>query len=124
MIVVCELEPRRGRWNDVSIDRAATAFMERLQTTSTLALQQILDGQPLSRAKVAFAWKIAAGPALARAASPELREDGTLVLRARTAAWLKELRHARPILRERLQGLLGATTVKQIAIEPEGAPHA
>lgn len=91
--------------------------MERLHTTSTRALRYILDGQPHCPAKVAFAWKMAAGPTLARAASPEWREDGTLVLRSRPGAWLKELRHARPILTERLQRLLGADVVKKIVIE-------
>jgi predicted nucleic acid-binding Zn ribbon protein len=93
------------------------AFMERLQTTSTRALRHLLDSQPLSSAKVTFAWRMAAGATLARAASAEWREDGTLVVTAATRAWLQELRRARPVLTERLESLLGAGVIKQLVLE-------
>jgi len=90
--------------------------MEPLHTTATHALRHLLDGQPTSPAKVAFAWRMAAGPALARAADPEWR-DGVLVVRAHADAWRKELRHARPVLTTRLQELLGPDVIKKIVIE-------
>jgi predicted nucleic acid-binding Zn ribbon protein len=91
--------------------------MEPLSTTARFSLRHILDGQPVTAAKVSFAWTIAAGPALARATEHEWRPDGVFVVRARTDAWVKELRRARPLLTERLTDLLGPGTVKQFVIE-------
>jgi len=91
--------------------------MQRVQTTAMRAYQHLLDAQPLTAGKVAFAWTLAAGPALGRAGSPRWSEDGTLVVRARDAAWLSEIRHARPIIAERLAQLLGPRAVRRIVIE-------
>lgn len=91
--------------------------MESLNTTANHALRLLLDGQPATPAKVAFVWTIAAGPAMARATRHEWRNDGVLIIRARTDAWLRELRHARPILTERVHQLLGPGIVKKIVIE-------
>lgn len=88
--------------------------MESLQRTSIRALQGILETQPTTAGKVAFAWHVAAGPALGRACRPQWSEDGTLRIRARDAAWLRELRRARPIIAERLTELLGAGVVRRI----------
>lgn len=90
--------------------------MESLHITATHALRLLLDGQPTTPAKVAFAWRMAAGAALARGTEPDWR-DGVLVVRARTEAWRKELRHARPILTARVQELVGPDVVKKIVIE-------
>jgi predicted nucleic acid-binding Zn ribbon protein len=90
--------------------------MESLHATATHALRRLLDEQPTTPAKIVFAWRMAAGAALARGAEPEWR-DGVLVLRARTDAWRKELRHARPILTARVQELVGPDVVKKIVIE-------
>jgi len=90
--------------------------MDSLHATATHALRALLDGQPTTPAKVAFAWRMAAGPALARAAEPAWR-DGVLVVRPRTEAWRRELRRARPMLTSRLQQLVGSDVVKKIVIE-------
>jgi predicted nucleic acid-binding Zn ribbon protein len=91
--------------------------MQRLQVAATRALQQLLARQPTTPAKVACAWRIAAGPALSRAATSRWNDDGTLSVRARDAAWLAELRRARPILAERLRQLLGPDVVQRLVIE-------
>jgi predicted nucleic acid-binding Zn ribbon protein len=90
--------------------------MESLHSTATHALRALLDAQPATPAKVAFAWRMVAGAALARAGDPEWRE-GVLVVRARTDAWRRELRRAKPVLTARLQELVGADVVKKIVIE-------
>ena len=90
--------------------------MHALNSTAQQALRILLEGQPASPAKVAFAWRMVAGAALARAAEPEWR-DGVLVVRAKTDAWRRELRHARPILMSRLQALVGADVVRKLVIE-------
>jgi hypothetical protein len=91
--------------------------MESLQRTSTRVLQHLLSGQPTTPGKVLFAWRIAAGPVLGRAGTPEWSDDGTLRVRARDAAWLREIRHARPIILERLGQLLGAGVIRKFEIK-------
>jgi predicted nucleic acid-binding Zn ribbon protein len=90
--------------------------MEPLHRTATDSLRALLAGQPASPAKVAFAWRVAAGAAFGRAGEPEWR-DGVLIVRARTDAWRRELRRAGPVLTARLQDLVGADIVRQIVIE-------
>jgi len=90
--------------------------MESLQQTAARVLGPLLDAQPLSPGKVAFAWTIAAGPALSRAGIPTWTPDGTLRVRARTEAWRTELQRARPIVAERLGQLLGPAAVRRIII--------
>lgn len=92
-------------------------LMHPVQQTATRAYQQLLANQPTTAAKVAFAWRIATGPALGRAGVPRWSPDGTLRIRARDAAWLREIRRARPVIAERLAVLLGADVVKRIVIE-------
>jgi hypothetical protein len=91
--------------------------MQRLQVAAARALQELLARQPTTAAKVAFAWRIAAGPALGRAAISRWEEDGTLSVHARDAAWLAEIRRARPIISERLTQLLGPGVVRRFVIE-------
>jgi hypothetical protein len=91
--------------------------MEPLRTASTRALQTLLNDQPVTAAKVAFAWQIAAGPAMARATTTAWAGDGVLRVRARDAAWQREASRARPIVVQRLEQLLGADVIKKIVIE-------
>jgi len=91
--------------------------LEALRSSATEALRRLLDAQPVTPAKVDFVWRMAAGPALAKAADVQWRDGGILVVRAKTPAWLKELRHARPILTTRIAGLLGPDVVQRLVIE-------
>jgi len=86
---------------------------------------ELLRRQPLSPAKVAFAWQTAAGPALARAATAELREDGVILVRATSAAWAKEVERSRALLLTRLQEMLGPEVARRLAVGmKKGLPHA
>ena len=91
--------------------------MKRLDQTAVSALKTLLDGQPTTDAKVTFAWTIAAGPTLARAASVSWSDDGTLHVIARTEAWRHELARARPLIARRLADLVGQEAVRRIKIE-------
>jgi predicted nucleic acid-binding Zn ribbon protein len=93
--------------------------MQSLQGAAGRALEHLLAQQPTTPAKVTCAWRIAAGPALGRAALAQWRDDGTLSVRARSAAWLSELRRARPIIAERMTRLLGPDVVKRLVIEAD-----
>jgi hypothetical protein len=91
--------------------------MEPLQRTAARALGELLHKQPTTPAKVAFAWQLAAGPALGRAGAVEWSDDGTLRIRARDETWLREIRRSRPIVLERMTELLGPGVVRKIVIE-------
>ncbi len=98
--------------------------MESASTTSSLATQSIremLARQPLSEAKVVFAWRVTAGPAFSRAAKATFA-DGTLTVRTPSAAWRKEIERAAPLLKERLAGLLGKNVVRWMVVIED--PHA
>lgn len=98
--------------------------MESASTTSSLATQSIRDmlaRQPLSEAKVVFAWRVTAGPAFSRAAKATFA-DGTLSIRTPSAAWRKEIERAAPLLKERLAGLLGKNIVRWLVVVED--PHA
>lgn len=89
--------------------------MQRLDDTAIAALKIGLDAQPLSAAKVAFAWRIACGPALGRAGTPSWA-DGVLTVAAGSDAWRRELERARPVLLKRLRHLLGPDAVKSVRV--------
>lgn len=78
-------------------------------------LADIIRRQPLSPAKVDFAWRTSVGTALARVTTAELREDGTLIVRLSDGRWTSELNRARTIIRQRLAPLLG-DAVRKMAI--------
>ena len=91
--------------------------MQSVRDTAAHVLRDLLTHQPDSPAKVAFAYRMAAGPALGRASTPEWTPDGTLRVRPASAAWQRELRRARPMILDRLRQLLGPDVVRTIAIE-------
>jgi hypothetical protein len=90
-------------------------------------LRDLLSSQPTTAAKVLFAWRLAAGPAMARAAHAAWA-DGTLRLAPADPAWRRELQRARPVLLDRLRHWLGAEVIQAIVIETsseaERFPHA
>ena len=90
--------------------------VEPLQAIETSALRAVLDLQPTTPAKIAFAFRMAAGAALGRAGTPVWSSDGTLYVRAQSDAWRTELRHAAPILLARLRDLVGQDVVRRIDI--------
>lgn len=93
--------------------------MESVSTTATHTIKQMLARQPMSAAKVVFAWRVAAGPALARSANAEWSSEGTLTLYARGAAWQREIERAVPVIKDRLAFLLGHQIVRRILVVEE-----
>jgi hypothetical protein len=72
----------------------------------TSTVSALLARQPLTPAKIAFAWQIAVGPALARATSVSC-EGGVLRVRSSDIRWMREVEGSRSIILERLRTLLG-----------------
>ena len=79
------------------------------------ALAQILKNAPLSAEKVEFAWRAAVGPSVGRVTTVALR-DGILHVRAKDAAWQREVRRSAGLIRVRLDALLGKGIVKAIDV--------
>ena len=94
-----------------------------VRDTATSALRALLVDQPTTAAKVAFAWQIAAGAAMVRAAEVAWSPDGTLRVGARDAAWRREIQRARAVLARRLDDLLGPDIVHTIVVSDVSARH-
>ncbi len=91
--------------------------MESLNNAAGDVLRRVLASQPTTPAKVAFAWRMAAGAALVARGDPYWREDGVLVVRASSDAWRREVRRATPMLLAHVSELVGGDVVRKIVIE-------
>jgi hypothetical protein len=79
------------------------------------ALAEILRKAPLTPEKVAFAWRSAVGAAVDKATTIALH-GGVLHVRAKDAAWQRELERSAAVVRARLDALLGAGVVRYIDV--------
>ena len=91
--------------------------MESLNTTEADALRRVLESQPTTPAKVAFAWRMTAGAAFDRATRVAWPGDGTLYVHAEGEAWRREVRAVRGALLRKMQDLLGADVIARIDID-------
>jgi hypothetical protein len=79
------------------------------------AIAAILENAPLSDEKVAFAWRTAVGPAVAKVSTVELR-GRVLHVTVRDARWQREVEHSAGIIRARLESMLGQGVVRSIDV--------
>jgi hypothetical protein len=79
------------------------------------ALAEILRKAPLSDGKVAFAWRSSVGAAMDRGTRVAL-QDGVLRVVVREAAWGVEVERSEPLIRARLESLLGRGVVRAVEI--------
>ena len=75
---------------------------------------EVVRKAPLTDAKVAFAWRLAVGPALDKATRVRLADDGTLYVTAESKAWLDSIRASVGMIRSRLAHYLGEDVIKRI----------
>lgn len=75
---------------------------------------------PLTPEKVQFAWRTAAGAAIARATEVTLRDDGTLVVRCIDAAWADAIGRMRGQLQRQLAPYLGDDTIRHVVVTRPG----
>jgi hypothetical protein len=73
-----------------------------------LLLADLLRRQPLSPGKVALAWKLAVGPALARVSEAEPAGEVAAGRALRDGRWATELRRSKATIAARLAHLLDA----------------
>jgi predicted nucleic acid-binding Zn ribbon protein len=76
---------------------------------------EVIRKAPLTDAKVAFAWRLAVGPAVAKATTVRLATDGTLYVNAESKAWVDSIRASVGLIRSRLAHYLGEDAVKRIS---------
>ena len=79
------------------------------------ALAIVLRKAPLTPEKVAFAWRTAVGPAVDRVTTVELKGH-LLRVRAKDAAWQREIERSAYLIRTRLAALLGADLVRGLDV--------
>ena len=88
-------------------------------STRDLAIRvtgELLRGQPLSPAKVRFAWRTTVGESMARVTSVTLDPNGTLLVRANSVHWQRETARSASVIKRRLAELLGNNVVKKVTI--------
>ena len=80
------------------------------------AVAAIVRKAPLTPEKVAFAWRSVVGPAIDHATIVEWH-DGVLQVKARDAAWQREVERSAALIRSRLELLLGERVVRYIDVK-------
>jgi predicted nucleic acid-binding Zn ribbon protein len=75
---------------------------------------EVIRKAPLTDDKVAFAWRLAVGPAVAKATTVRLAADGTLYVSAESKAWSDSVRDSVGLIRSRLAHYLGDNAIKRI----------
>jgi hypothetical protein len=76
---------------------------------------EVIRKAPLNDEKVAFAWRLAVGPAIDKSTNVRLTEDGTLHVAAESKAWVDSIRASIGLIRSRLAHFLGDDAVKRIS---------
>ena len=89
--------------------------MIKVQEFLPAALADALRRAPLSAEKAAFAWRTAVGSSVDKVTSVELRGH-VLHVRAKDAAWRREIERSIGMIRSRLNALLGEGVVKAIEV--------
>jgi predicted nucleic acid-binding Zn ribbon protein len=75
---------------------------------------EVIRKAPLTEEKVAFAWRMTVGPAMAKSTRVRLGSDGTLYLHAESQAWIDSVRSSVGLIRSRLAHYLGDEVIKRI----------
>ena len=96
--------------------------MQPLGAVVPSAVRMLLRQGEMSPGKLEFAWGAAVGPAVQRATTVTMREDGTVLVGADDPVWRREVRRSLPVIRERLQELLGRDAIRSVRIV--GRPRA
>jgi Dna[CI] antecedent, DciA len=75
----------------------------------------IVRAAPLSPAKVAFAWRLAVGPAVDRNTTIHL-DQGTLIVEAATQQWAEEVRRSVRVIVGRMRSMLGTEALARLDV--------
>lgn len=86
-----------------------------VRDVATDSLAELLRDQPMSQQKLEFAWRAAAGPAVARLSAIGLDGD-TLRVAVPGPLWALEIERAAPAVLQRLAQLLGSGVVARLDV--------
>lgn len=75
---------------------------------------EVIRKAPLTDEKVAFAWRLAVGPATAKATTVRLGANGILYVKSDSPAWSDAVGKSLGVIRSRLAHFLGEDAVKSI----------
>ncbi|HEY2432427.1 MAG TPA: DciA family protein [Vicinamibacterales bacterium] len=89
--------------------------MDSLQSFAPGVIADVIRRQPASPARTAFAWTVAAGPAMGRAATVEAR-NGVLFVTPKDPRWSREIERVGDTILHRIQQLLGHDAVTGIKV--------
>ena len=79
------------------------------------ALAEVLRKAPLTPEKIEFAWRAAVGPGVAGVTTIEL-QGRVLHVKAKDAAWQREVERSLGVVRGRMESLLGKGNVGDIRV--------
>ena len=93
------------------------SFLAVIQANKVMpaVLAEVIRKAPLTDEKVAFAWRLAVGPAVDKATTVRLSSTGTLHVSAESPAWIDAVRKSAGLIRSRLAHYLGEHAVTQIS---------
>jgi hypothetical protein len=74
----------------------------------------VIRKAPLTDEKVAFAWRLAVGPAVGKATTVRLGANGTLYVKADATAWNDAIAKSLGLIRSRLAHYLGDDAIKRV----------
>ncbi len=77
-------------------------------------LAEVIRKGPLCDEKVTLAWRLAVGPAIAKATTVRLVADGTLHIKTESQAWIDAVRKSTSLIQIRMGDLLGEKLVKRL----------
>jgi predicted nucleic acid-binding Zn ribbon protein len=77
-------------------------------------VEEVVRKAPLTPEKVAFAWRMSVGPAVDKATSVRLGENGLLYVTCESVDWATAVKKSVPMIRKRLDALLGPDAVKAL----------
>ena len=84
------------------------------------AVGALLHHQPMTPAKLRFAWECAVGAGMARVTSVTLDAAGLLHVTAENGHWRREVIRSASVIMARLGGLLGTDQVKRMTVTIKG----
>jgi predicted nucleic acid-binding Zn ribbon protein len=87
-----------------------------LSASITTVAGNLMKRGPMTAGKIEAAWRLAVGPAIDRATTVSLRENGTLEVAAAQLSWRRELRRTQGVILGRLRELLGPGPVAKIRV--------
>ncbi|MFB3855337.1 MAG: DciA family protein [Vicinamibacterales bacterium] len=86
------------------------------------ALAKLLAAAPLSPGKVRFAWRLAVGPAIDRITTVTLSDGKRVEVSVADERWRTEVRRTIPLIRRRMEALLGAGTIENVVLQRPERP--